>query len=333
MNVLRFVTVEEICRRGSVRDSDVALLRRALDRSQRRTTQDADALFRMHGCCPVRDPAWADFFIETVTDFLIREMEPTGYLTSEQAAWLIERLAPGGAIETKTELDLLLNVVDKARWAPESLIRFALDQIRAAVVSGKGPLRAGTRQEPGRILDAEVEWLRELLFAFGGDGNVPITRTEGELLFAIQGALAEPDTSKAWFDTFTAAAANCVLSASGYAVPSREEALRRHFGRPGTGEPAPGSAAELLSEGPRGLLRRYRRLSADELAMARLERQRIEIITREPVSAGEADWLARLLGRDCGSLAERAILDFIHRERGMLHPELQALAATRECAA
>src|SRR4051812_37164106 len=159
MNVLRFVTVEEICRRGSVRDSDVAVLRRALDRSVRRTTQDADALFRIQDCCPVRDPAWSDFFIETVTDFLIREIEPTGYLTSEQTAWLVERLAPTGRIETKTELDLLLNVVEKARWAPESLIRFGLDQIRAAVVSGKGPLRAGSQLHPGRILDAEVEWL------------------------------------------------------------------------------------------------------------------------------------------------------------------------------
>ena len=39
----------------------------------------------------------------------------------------IERISRDGRVETKTELELLVNVLDKARWAPQSLVRFALD--------------------------------------------------------------------------------------------------------------------------------------------------------------------------------------------------------------
>lgn len=324
MNVLRFVTVEEICRRGNVRDTDVTTLRRALDRDVRRTTHDADALFRIHDCCRVRDPAWAEFFIETVTDFIVRETEPSGYLTSEQGAWLIGHLAPSGRIETKTELDLLLNVIDKARWAPESLVRFALEQIRAAVVSGKGPLRCGTRLEPGSIIAAEVEWLREIFFTFGGEGNVPITRTEGELLFAIDAAIVDPRKCQAWVELFAQAGANAILSASGYGIASREEALRRSRLLRDR-EPDVEVLAALLSSGPDGVLGRYRPLSTDEAALAKLERQRIGIITQERVSACEFEWLTGLLRGGNKSMVESALIAFIGRERAKMHPELQKL--------
>ena len=86
-----------------------------------------------------------------ITDYLVEQAPPQGYLTAENAQWLIERIGQDGRVDSKTELELLVNVLDKARWAPQSLVRFALEQVKDAVVSGTGPLRSGKKLEPGIV--------------------------------------------------------------------------------------------------------------------------------------------------------------------------------------
>ena len=80
---------------------------------------------------------------------------------------------------------MLVNVVDKARWSPQSLVTFALEQVKRAVLNGDGPLRAGRPSSAGTINEAEVELLKRILYAFGGDGSIGITRAEAEVLFVI----------------------------------------------------------------------------------------------------------------------------------------------------
>jgi hypothetical protein len=68
----------------------------------------------------------------------------------------------------------------------------------------------------------------------------------------------------------------------------------------------------------------YREQTSEERALARLERQRIEIITNEQVTEGEATWLAERLGRD-GQLtpAEDALIAYLYREGTKVHPALR----------
>ena len=71
-----------------------------------------------------------------------------------------------------------------------------------------------------------------------------------------------------------------MLAASGYATPSREEALRERV--PLSRHPAaPWAGLALVASGV-DVLAGYRPLSAEGLALRRLELQRIEIITGEP---------------------------------------------------
>src|SRR5207244_12359937 len=125
-----------------------------------------------HDAGPVQQPAWADCFVETITDCLGEQAEPQGYLTSENAQWLIERIGKDGRIDSKTELELLVNVLDKARWAPQSLVRFALEQVKDAVLNGTGPLRSGKKLEPGIVSEADVDLLRRILYSAGSDGSI-----------------------------------------------------------------------------------------------------------------------------------------------------------------
>ena len=227
MGVLSAVAVAEIKARGSIKDADVLKLRRSYYDDGRISIDEAEMLFALNDACPVQDPAWADCFIESITDYLVEQAEPHGYLTAENAAWLIERIAKDGHVESKTELELLVNVLDKARWAPQSLVRFALEQVKDAVLTGTGPLRSGKKLDAGIVTEADVDLLRRILYSFGSDGNVSVSQPEAEVLLEIDQATADADNHPAWTDLFVKAIGNCVMTASSYAPPPREVALAR----------------------------------------------------------------------------------------------------------
>jgi hypothetical protein len=326
MGVLAAVPVAEIKARGSIKDADVLKLRRNYYDDGQISAEEADIIFALNDACPVQDPAWADCFIETITDYIVDQAKPEGYLTSENAAWLIARISKDGRIETKTELELLISVLDKARWSPQSLIRFALNQVKHAVLEGGGPLRSGAALEAGVVGAADVEILRRIIYSCGGDGNLAITQPEAEVLFEIDAATAGAENHPAWRDLFVKAIANAVMAASGFATPSREEALARDAWLDRRGDLSLDKVALGMSAGFKGLFSGYREQSDEERAIARLTQQKIEIVTNEAVTMAEADWLVAHIGRG-GRLTpnERALLMFLKAESPSIHPNMQAL--------
>jgi hypothetical protein len=190
MGILNGVAVDEISARGSIRDSDVAAMRRAFNEDGTISTSEAEALLSLNSACRVTDATWAPFFIEALTDYVVHQSEPDGYIVVDKADWLVARISRDGHIATNTELELLLNVLDKARWSPPSLAPFALGQVRDAVISGVGVTRAGQMLQPGTIGQSEIDLIRRILYAFAGDGGIAVTRAEAEILIAINKALA-----------------------------------------------------------------------------------------------------------------------------------------------
>ena len=343
MGTIRLMAIDEICQRGSVRDADVAMLSRAFSREPHLTVTDVESLFRINNLARVQDPTWPDFFIETLTDYVVREMEPAGYVTATQAGWLMARISTGGRVRTTTEFALLLNVIDKARWVPESLMGFALTQFRDAVVIGNGALRASGMIGAGVITSAEIEQVRRLLFAYGADRPTAITQVEADLLMDIDAAIVNDpirvfrNEFDAWTDLFGKALANAVLSASGYIGPSREEALRETVALDGAepGDATGGNDSRqdgrpdyrhdgrlALVTRPRGVLGLYTRSSGEATALAMLERQRIEIITGEPVTEANAARLALRLYDEIASDRARSTLRTIRRAGLELHPAI-----------
>ncbi len=328
MSGLNATAAQQIIKRGSIKDEDVLAWRRAFYDDGVISPEEAETLFAIHKAAPVQDPSWAEFFVEAITDFLVRQAEPEGYVTDENARWLIDQVGKNGRVESKTEIELLVNVLDCSRWSPVSLAKFALGQIRDAVVLGDGPLRSGASDaSKGTILDSEVELLRRVIYAFGGDGNIAVTKPEAEVLFEINDAVSESGLNEAWTELFVKAIANVVMASSFYTPPSREEALRSDAWVESRGELSPtGLVGAIVSSGLSGIFSAYRQQTPEERALARLERQRLEIITNEQIDADEADWLVERMERD-GALspAEDALLAFLSAEHAELHPSLQGL--------
>jgi hypothetical protein len=326
MGVLSAVAVAEIKARGSIKDADVLRLRRNYYDDGRISADEAETIFALNDSCPVQDPAWADCFVETITDFIVEQAEPQGYLTAENARWLLARIARDGKVETKTGLELVVNVLERARWAPQSLVRFALDQVKHAVLLGAGPLRSGATLPPGNVSDSDVELLRRVLYAFRGDGNLAVTRPEAEVLFDIDAGTAAADHCRAWPDLFIKAIASAVMAASGYAAPPREAALAQDAFLSRRGELSLDHILRGMVTGLKSWFGGYKEQTQEERAIARLTQQKIEIVTHEPLDVAQAEWLAARIAGD-GKLTpnRRALLVYLKGERATIHPVLQAL--------
>jgi hypothetical protein len=325
MSGLRSLPVDEILARGSIKEADIARFRRVLYEDGVISAEEAELLFRLNDGCALKDAAWADLFVEGITDYIVFQERPQGYVTANNAHWLIDRVSKDGKIDTKTELDLIVNVLDKARWAPISLAKFGLEQVKHAVISGSGPLRSGKMLDPGCITEGEVDLLRRILYAFGGDGHVAVTRDEADILFDIDEAVADSEPNPAWTDLFVKAVANVIMAASGYGVPSREEALRQEasLDHPEQKTSVLAFLLSMVQSNLSSVKDAYNVQTTEERALAYLEHQRIEIITNEAITEVEASWLANRIGRD-GRLSpsEQALVAYLKHESPDIHPVL-----------
>jgi hypothetical protein len=285
-------------------------------------------MLAINASCPVQTPAWGEFLVEAITEHIVNQSEPEGYLNAEKAKWLIDRISQDGRVERKTELDLLVAVLAKARWVPASLVGFALAQVREAVICGNGPLRAGEAPVRGAITDREVELVRGMLCALGGDGRIAVTRTEAEILFDINDEIASECAPLAWTELFVKAIANVVMAASGYAVPTRQAALRAHGRVAGRYDVTLAGLNAWVASSLDSVRDAYGEQSAEERSLSRLERQRIEIVTNEEMAGGDARWLAvRLLGDNALSPAEDALVAYLRRKRLIGDPLLSFVRA------
>lgn len=327
MSVTGSLAFDEICQRGSVHEADVATLRTQFYEDGRIAAAEADALFEIHHACRIQDPAWQAFFVEAITDFIVGHAEPRGYINVDNADWLIERITEDGVLETHTELEILISVIDKARWCPESLVRFALNSVKDAVVSGKGAHRNGQALKAGEVTDADVELIRRVIFAYGGDGNIAVTRAEAEILFEINDATAEATDNPAWTELFVKAISSTVMAASGYQAPPRTEALRRQQWLESRGDLSPANFfGAMVDGGFSGFAGLFTKQNDEDRELARLEMERRAIITNEEVTGDEANWLFAQINRD-GDLSfnESCLLEHLRAESPALHPTLQPL--------
>lgn len=333
MSALHSFPFDAIAERGSIREADAAELRRAVYEDGGISREEAEHLIALNSACPVQAAEWSDLFREALTDFIVNQSEPAGYITQENADWLISCIAPEGRINSRKELELAVHIIDCARWSPATLVAFALAQVSHAIMSSDGPLRSGA--EPGRIDNDEVELVRRIIYAFGGDGNVAVTCAEAEVLCDINDSLGKEHVNPAWVELFVKAMANCLLANSGYAVPSREAALRSEVWLEEDSELGP---FELIQSIARlsldDVITEYRKQNNEESTLARLDREYRELVTGEKMDIDEAEWLAARLARD-GELtpAETALLTYIKEIRAQIDPRFDEILELRLSAA
>lgn len=306
---------------------DVAMLRHEVFGDGVVTRGEAEALFALDATARDKCREWPPFFVEAVTDYIVHQEKPAGYISQDNADWLIRTISRDGMVDSRTELELLVHVLEEAKSSPDRLCVYALEQVAHAVIDGKGPLMLGGALVPGLIAKAEVELLRRILHAHGGDGNIAITRAEAEVLFRINERTAQANNDPSWNDLFVKAIANFVMCSAGYEAPTRDVALRRDQFFENSEPEIGGFFSRMVSGGLAGIMEAYNS-PGDIEADWEAKNRATEALARraETVDAGEARWLVENIGAGRPLYEnERALLTLIKHASPEIHSALKPL--------
>ncbi len=183
-------------------------------------------MFLVNDRCAPGSPRWIGFFIEAVEHALLNQTPPPGFIGEDGARWLQDKIDRDGRVATLGEIELLVSVLEHAENAPESLKAYALAQIEATIKSGIGPTRAPGPVRPNCVDDAEVQLLRRLIFAGGGEGAIIVGAQEADMLFRIKDAALDGQNTPGWLQLFVQGVGNHLMAHSDYRPLSREEATR-----------------------------------------------------------------------------------------------------------
>ena len=108
---------------------DVAWLKREVFASGEVTRESADELFAVVRAEMDNAPEWKEFFVDMIAEHVVRQAEPPGVVSDEQAVWL---LAPGRRMQVGRGLAALVNVCAEAHRAPDWFVAAAKERAAAA---------------------------------------------------------------------------------------------------------------------------------------------------------------------------------------------------------
>ena len=83
---------------------------------------EAEFLFEINDAVTGKDndPSWESFFIQAISDFLLKDEVSPGEIDADEATWLVEKIGADGQVDG-TEKALLENLKKEAKSFPASL--------------------------------------------------------------------------------------------------------------------------------------------------------------------------------------------------------------------
>lgn len=274
------------------------------------------------------DPDFRDLVAEVAKDVFIHQVDPEGYVTEADAAWLMEKLGDGGGLSCRAEYEILKSVFSHALSVPPALTEFAVREVEKAILTGRRDSIGGVDHEPGIVTDEDVAALRALVFAATQGSSMHVGRGVAEALFDIAHATATSANSSDWPRFFAQAVGNYVMGAPFLGAPDRAEVLQAEavLNQP----TSLGSFLSSMFRAPSTSEFLSAERSVDEAEEIALRGQNAanqrEIDAAAGIDAAEAKWILAHLTRG-GSLteAERCLISFIREEAPSAPAEIKAL--------
>lgn len=303
---------------GVISETEIVTLRQAGWADGKMEPDEAEALFTANDAIGDSSPEWTTFFVEAIGEYVVNQVPPRGYVSDEQAKWLIAHVDHDGKVDTVSELELLVRIFEIAENTPQTLRAYVMKQIESAVLTGSGATRNGAL-DPGGINATETALLRRILFASGGDRPAAVSLGEAELLFHLKNASLGANNAPAWKMLFVQGVGNYLQGYQTHQQLTRERAAEIESAIADNQTDIGGFLREVLTSNPlKGL-----RYILDEMAAkrARESRDRLaEAEIEEAVTSAEQQWLDSKLHADHQiDEYEQALIDFLAEVGG---PEL-----------
>jgi hypothetical protein len=288
--------LDSLRHRDEIGVADVIALRMPSDGRGPVTSEHISGLLAIKRAVCRKAPLWRGLLIDAMMLHALHDTAPDGYLDVAKADRLLALAAPGGLAPTPDTFAALTAVLDAARWAPERFSIALLAQI-AREVEAVGFVGAG-----------DTSRVRRILYAAAKGAVQAITRREVEALLAIDRA-GPRHQDASWLVLASRALADAALGASGLASPVREVVL---------------APVGLVRAGGRAsaIAARYRSMSIEEREIARLERQRVAVITGEHPAPIEARDLVAMLAKHPATPTVATLRAHLTDLGASLHPEI-----------
>lgn len=301
---------------GRIADADVVAMRGEVYGADTVAPDEMAALLALDGVLAMRTPSWANFLYDAMSDAMLRQTDPQGYIDDGEAASVMQAMGAAPAVDGA--LGALARVIAEADAVPASLESYALAKAKAAVTS------------VGAVSAADVDMLRRLVFAGGGEGALGVTRAEADALFDINNACHEAANDPAWADFFGKAIADSLTAVSPFAAPSREQETADEAWL--TQKPTLGGFLGGMAKTPNvgGFVRDLPdildpfRTEANEWVDANAAIDRDEAAAAE-ITDEEARWLVGRLSQSRLNDAERALIAALRESAGPVSQLLQPL--------
>jgi hypothetical protein len=292
---------------GTITADEILALRRAGWANGQITLDEAEAIFAANSALATPDGEWCDFFVEAIGEYVVNGASPRGYVSQDNAEWLIAQIQRDDRLCSMTELELLVRVVERSIGTPEVLKLYAMGQIESAVLTGSGPTRSGGALAAGHVSATEAQILRRLLFGPGSDAPAAISRREAELLFRVKDACVAVQNAPEWQRLFVQGVGNYLAGMDNRGGQiSRERAAELEAFMDDSSTSIGRFMGRVALSAPNALGVVFgRKATADSDRMARLAQA-------EQVTPDEQAWLdARIAANGRIDAYDQALLDFL----------------------
>ncbi len=173
---------------GAVSEAEILQLRQSGWADGRMSREEAEAVFAAQHALTDPTEAWSDFFVEAIRNFVLVGSEPRGYASEDEARWLIAQVKADGRVCSMTELELLVQIIEKATNVPLSLKDYVLGVIEHEVLTGTGPTRCGGELSDTHVSAAEARIIRRVIFGSAGHRPAGVSLVEAEMLYRVKNA-------------------------------------------------------------------------------------------------------------------------------------------------
>jgi len=204
---------------GAVSEAEILQLRQSGWADGRMSREEAEAVFAAQQALTNPSEAWSDFFIEAIRNFVLMGSEPRNMASEDEARWLIAQVEADGRVCSMTELELLVQIIEKAANVPLSLKDFVLSVIEQAVLTGTGPTRCGGELSDTHVSEAEARIIRRVVFGSAGHRPAGVSLVEAEMLFRVKNATLGAENVPEFKTLFVQGVGNFLM---GYASPNAQ---------------------------------------------------------------------------------------------------------------
>ena len=183
---------------------DITLLRQYTFAEGIRSSADVVTILALNAACPEKCPEWADFFVKSLTDYILRHCYPHGSLDAANADWLMRVFATDGVANSPLELDLILHVMAVSPFVPDSLSAFAIDQLRLALTDRIGGYHEVRPTNAPGVTVHDLDYVLQILRGSFARGNRALSAAEIAVLRRIDCETPGNAHHRAWHDMIAA---------------------------------------------------------------------------------------------------------------------------------